>query len=343
MEPHELNRMFDQLVPTREQEEAGLRRLLEPERKVLPMKKLKRLTVVGIAAALMVITCAAAVVTGIDQRILDYFGSGPQQAELLVPCAVPVDITVENNGAVFHVSQVLMDRYSLLVLADFTAPEGTVLDEGKRLQFDMYCQPLDQEGKFINPHRNWLNVQKLLDDGDPLDNHLTVLYEMLPFPGFQPDDEIKNMYLTVKHLVSPDGNVNVPVYLGDWSCQIPISWQDMGQSIPVNQVVSQLDGTDITATEVYLSPMTLQIYLEGEFSRDNWLLLPDAGPVTLTSKNGRTVQMKDFDASGGEQSQSWSFQLDEIIDPAQFQDGTITLSVNGESVDISLDGLVPAE
>ncbi|RAY93089.1 hypothetical protein DK853_55035, partial [Klebsiella oxytoca] len=42
--------------------------------------------------------------------------------------AVPVDVTAEDNGATLHVTQVLMDRYNIMIVADFTAPEGTVLD-----------------------------------------------------------------------------------------------------------------------------------------------------------------------------------------------------------------------
>lgn len=63
MDRHELNRVFDQLVPTEEQEKAVLDRLLQTERKVIPMKKMKKLTSIGIAAALvlLLITCAAAV------------------------------------------------------------------------------------------------------------------------------------------------------------------------------------------------------------------------------------------------------------------------------------------
>lgn len=63
MDQHELNRVFDQLVPTAEQEKAVLDRLLQTERKVIPMKNLKKLTSIGIAAALVLalVTCAAAV------------------------------------------------------------------------------------------------------------------------------------------------------------------------------------------------------------------------------------------------------------------------------------------
>lgn len=353
MEPHELNRMFERLAPSPEQEQNGLDRLLQTERKVKPMRKLKKLTVVGIAAALMIISCAAAVVTGIDQRLADYFRASPEEMELLTPCAQQVDVTAEDNGATLHVTQVLMDRYSILVLADFTAPEGAVLDLGEELEGAYYGRfinfygftLLDQEGEPIYIKDVWGALTTILDDDDPLDNRLTLLCQMRLGHGLQPDWEISGLYMPAKTLVRQDLETEslATVYIGDWSCEIPITWQDMGQSIPLNQVVGQLDGTDITVMEVYLSPMTLQIHLENEFSMENWLLPFDTNPVTLTARDGKTVRMKDVDSSGTEHGQNWSFQLDEIIDPDQFRDGTLTISVNGESVDIPLDGLTPVE
>ena len=55
-----LRRVFDQARPSRAQKQAMLDRLLEPERKGKPMKKLKKLTVFAVAAALMAISAAAA-------------------------------------------------------------------------------------------------------------------------------------------------------------------------------------------------------------------------------------------------------------------------------------------
>lgn len=129
MERHELNRMFDRLAPTPEQEQEGLYRLLQTERKVTSMKKLKKLTVLGIAAALMVISCAAAVVTGLDQRLAKYFGAGPEQAEQLAAAAAtqtPMSHTYDSGWTV-QISQVLSDRYMAAALIDFTAPEGMAL------------------------------------------------------------------------------------------------------------------------------------------------------------------------------------------------------------------------
>lgn len=128
MNEERVRRVFDQIKLPPEQRQAMLDRLLQTQREERTMKRMKKLIVVGIAAALMVTACAAAVVTGFDQRLADYFGAGPEQVELLTPGAVPLDVTAEDNGAVLHISQLLMDRYNILILADFTAPEGTVLD-----------------------------------------------------------------------------------------------------------------------------------------------------------------------------------------------------------------------
>lgn len=347
------NRVFEQVKPSPEQKEVMLARLLEPERKVVPMKKLKKLTVAGIAAALMVISCAAAVVTGLDQRLLDYFGASPKQAELLAPCALPVDVTVEDNGAALHISQVLMDRYSILVLADFTAPEGTVLDldldgeYGGRFQDFWGFSLLDQAGEPIRLNQSCSTQTNVLDDGDPLDNHLTLLLQMWLGRGIRPDREIGGLFIPAKNLVQQNLETQSydTVYPGDWSCQVPISWRDMGWSMPLNQTVGQIDGVDIAVTEVYLSPMTLQIHMEHDYAdlfRD-LLQVFDADDVTLTARDGKTVRMAEYDPSANDVEQDWSFRLNEIIDPSQFQGGKLTLRVGDGSVDIPLDGLVPAE
>ena len=51
----------------------------------------------------------------------------------------------------------------------------------------------------------------------------------------------------------------ITVWSGDWSCEVPFTWQDIGRSIQPNQVIGQLDGRDITLTDIYLSPLTLRI------------------------------------------------------------------------------------
>ena len=357
MERHELNRMFDRLAPTPEQEQAVLDRLLQTERKGKPMKKLKKLTVIGIAAALMVISCAAAVVTGIDQRLLDYFGASPKQAELLLPGAVPVDVTVEDNGASLHITQVLMDRYSILILADFTAPDGTVLDRDDYI-FDapMGVVPdiLNRAGEPVELEGGWGYQTVVLDDGAPLDNHLSLLLCIELSEGIQPDWDIGGVSLYNGNLVwyGAEPWDKIAVCSGDWSCKVPFTQQDMGRSIQPNQTVGDLDGIGITLTELYLSPMTLRLQLESEnpilrkFGGGigiRWSQLVNCDKVTLTTRNGETIPLADLGGSAGDQDQDWMFRLDEITALEDLEGGTLNIRIEDGSVDIPLDGLVPVE
>lgn len=363
MEPRDLNRMFDALAPTPEQEQAGLDRLLQTERKVVPMKKLKKLTVIGIAAALMVISCAAAVVTGIDRRLLDYFGAGPEQAELLAPGAVPIDVTAEDNGATLHVAQVLMDRYNIMLLADFTAPKGTVLNLGREAD-DISCafdsgsigasvpDLLDQTGRPV-PYSGWGWKTIVLDDEDPLDHHLSLLFRLELRDGIQPDWEIGGISLHNSDLVRYDPEpTTTTIYPGDWSCEIPVAWQDMGRSIQPDQIVGQLDGINISMTELYLSPMTLRLQLESETPipqqfgggiGNRWLQLVDRDNTTLTTRSGKAIPLTDLGGSTGDQDKDWMFRLDEITALEDLEGGTLNIRIEGGSVDIPLNDLVPAE
>ena len=341
MEPHELNRMFEGLAPTAEQEEEGLRRLLQTERKVTPMKKLKKLTVAGIAAALMVISCAAAAVTGIDQRLMDFMGWGEQAQELLAPGAVSLDITVEDNGSTLHITQMLMDRCSLMVLADFTAPEGTVLDMGHSERWgytrfgDCYKMPyvLDKDGKELYVNTSSGCGWEILEDDDPADNHLTMLFKLsVPAGGALYREGAAYFGLAARNLKAYDREAERDVTLctGNWSARIPFPDQDIGW-------VQKVDGAVVK--EIYLSPMTLQITLD---QAGAWYLREG---ITLTDRDGHDVPLTlTFGESGNSvvtQTANENYQLDEIVDPARFQGGTVTLLLEDGPIQFPLDDLAP--
>ena len=106
MELRELNRAFDQFSPTQEQKEAIRARLLREERKRRPMKWMKKTIAVLVAAALLLMTCAFAVISGVDQALLRYLGVEAEEAPLLSPMAVPLDIVVEDSGCTLEVKQI---------------------------------------------------------------------------------------------------------------------------------------------------------------------------------------------------------------------------------------------
>lgn len=70
MTSRDLNQIFEEFAPTGEQEQAMLDRLLTEQKEVRPVNRIRKMTVVLVAAALMLMACAFTVVTGLDQRIL---------------------------------------------------------------------------------------------------------------------------------------------------------------------------------------------------------------------------------------------------------------------------------
>jgi YD repeat-containing protein len=95
-------------------------------------KRRGRLRTTAVLAAVIAILCcmaAAAAALGLDQRLAEYFGATAEQEEFLSTAAVPMNIVKRDSGAVMRIEQVIADRYCAAVLIDFTAPEGTVLDQ----------------------------------------------------------------------------------------------------------------------------------------------------------------------------------------------------------------------
>lgn len=190
MEQQELNRMFEGLAPTPEQERAMLDGLLREERMDRPMKRqMTKIAAAFVLAAAMLLTCAAAaVVTGIDQRFWVYFGLEAEQEPLLSRSAIPLDISVTNDGWTMEVKQVLADRYSLMMVVDFTAPEGTVLGEQEYILWPKNMN-FSIPGQAPNSHSaQW----QMLEDDDPADNHVSMLFTL--------DLGVEYRYLTGEHI-----------------------------------------------------------------------------------------------------------------------------------------------
>lgn len=267
MERRDLNRMFDALAPTPEQEQAVLDRLLESEKEEKSVKHVKRIFVFGLAAALMVVSCAAAVVTGIDQRLMEHFGAEPEDIELIAPADVAVNQShTYESGWTVEISQVLADRLSLAVLVNVTAPEGTVLSSEEELSLRL--TQLDSQGEQIRSGHVLLRFVRQLEDGDPADNHMTVLWqvrktqgeESVPYTG----GSLKLMPLGVYFR---EGDRMVPAKFNDgdddtwWSCTVKLPDADPGVTYHMDQPLS-IGKAQVRLTGVYLSPLSLTVYVE---------------------------------------------------------------------------------
>lgn len=374
MDRHELNRMFDGLTPYQRREQELLEKLLQDDtRRVKPMKSWKQVVVAAVAAALLVTTAAAAVVPGLNRRLLEYFGVAPEDTktvELLAPGAIEVDVSKESNGATLHVTQVYWDRTCIRVLADFTAPEGTVLDMGdfddpkcwtpKGFISKEWTWPyfLNAEGEQLENKAYGSYRWRVLKDDDRQDNRCSMVLEYNThfYEGTLLKDAVSLWVPAIDLYYFVGGEEeNETVLTGDWSFEVALPQHDIGYFWQAYQVIGTLDGAEVTLEKVYLSPMTLELTLvregtveefwadENENVRHNWWnMLDQEDGVILTARDGTEVTLTQGGGSGA-LSQIKRFYLEEVTDPAKFQGGTLTLNWDGGKAVIPLDQLSPVD
>lgn len=334
-----LRRVFDQVKPSPEQKEAMLRRLLEPERKVKPMRKLKKLTVVGIAAALMVISCAAAVVTGLDQRLLDYFGAKPEDVTLVSPSAVAVGQShTYENGWTVEIKQVLADRWTVSVLAEVTAPEGTVLD-GEDYRLDLLHSQKDSKGEEVMG--SFTYRQAYFPDEGPADNHITLLWQLCtvedtPMPSYMGETlEFTPLFV--------EGDDLPTVWFKEerWPCLVEIPDTDPGILYDLDQPIL-VGGQQVKLSQAYVSPMNFVFILkeaEDKLMEDDVVLSEASGKwkdIVLTTRSGETMRMEDFNGIStylrdkrdhpdcdGLETGFCSFRLPQIVTPEEITSVTL--------------------
>ncbi len=321
----ELRRIFDQVELSPEREDALLTRLLTGERRPrMKGKKLSKLAAAAAAAAVLVTCAFAAVATGLDRRVVNYFGAGEEQEALLSTAAVPVDIEVEDSGSTLQVRQVIADRWSAAILIDFTAPAGTVLDGDYYALGDAVEAAAPDGTRLDSLSCGW----ELLEDEDPADGHISLLFTLYAVKG---DFSFLGSELSLRFEgLYHDQAGTRPAVSGRWSCGLTLPAEDPGICRDLDAPID-IDGHSVMLTRVYLSPISL-VYELGEDGDDLKSVersVQDADElrrsIALTTADGRTVgagesysllttYKTDLQA---EDRGHYYFRLAEITDPAE--------------------------
>ena len=133
-----VNRISEILEPTEEQKERMFNDILDKhknetakKKRFSPIKHFKpALAAAVIAVCLITTTAFAATYMGLDINFLNFLKpSSEEQAEYLANGAYVVDKQVKNRNGTLDIKQVIGDSNVTLILMDFTAPKGTVLNE----------------------------------------------------------------------------------------------------------------------------------------------------------------------------------------------------------------------
>ena len=328
MEYKELNRTLDQVKPSRQQEETMLEDLLQEERTENNMKtgrRLPQMAVAALVAAMLFTTCAVAGVAGLDRRLLQYFGAGPDQEELFSPAAVVVDKELKDRGTTLHLRQVLADRYSAVVLIDLTAPEGTVLDGDYYVLGDKVKATAPDGTKMSAWGTGWT----LLEDEDPADNHISLLLtvhtldESFNFLGAKLSLDFEGLY--------SDNLEETCLAEGRWKCTVTLPDEDPGRYVALEAPI-EVGGNQVTVKSVYVSPASLAWELgEGQedlesmdtsalHGRKDWqetvFLTTTEGDTLLVGESNFLLTQYKTDLREEDRG-CYCFRLDTITDPAE--------------------------
>lgn len=372
MENRELKRVFDQVKLSPKRQEAMLERLLSGERRRKTVKPMKKMVAVLVAAALMLMACAFTVATGLDQRILEFLGEDSDKIELLSPEMVEVNKTVSNNGADMTIKQLLVDRYSLLLLVEFTVPEGMELSQEDYTFLTTYYQFVNDKGERLM-HFGYSSQWHMVEDQDPDDNKLEMICQIRSGSSrvsadVGPDDEyettlnqqnITGIYFSAtSFLPKMDGgqeeayladanDVQKSLYHGTWAFSIPVQVQDSGWQAENVDVPIVIGDNTAKVQNIYLSPMTIYVDIDGVSREDYYREAEKTGstpleqPMILRDQDGNEIVVSgEFDMGQGDfirETLALNRSPDKIIDPGKYVGGTLTLF--GQT--ISLDNLQP--
>lgn len=332
MTSHDLNRAFEAFAPTAEQEQAMLDRLLTEQKEVRPVNRIKKMTVVLVAAALMLMACAFTMATGLDQSIVEYFKGEPEDASLMSAGIVPVEQShTYDNGWTVKIKQVLMDRNSIAALVELTAPEGIVPELEYRI-FDMEPTITSAQGEELLLGGMPRGIP--LEDPDPEDNQATILWSYDVLLGVE---EMWGGSFTLTPRQFFWSTKEGPVQFSDgWSCTGTLPSEDAGLLYRMDEPFS-LEGKELGLKSIYISPIRFVFTLEAcDPTMDT--LHEERGSVSLTLEDGSIVKMEEgiYSASADQTGETddcrIQFQPEKLVDPENVTAVTLygqTFSLNG--------------
>ena len=286
-------------------------------------KRRGRLRTTAVLAAVIAILCcmaAAAAALGLNQRLTEYFGATAEQEELLSTAAVPMNIVKRDSGAVMRIEQVIADRYCAAVLIDFTAPDGTVLDQDY-YAFDRIVSATSRDGVEMDTYGiGWEVLPSSTED--ETGRHATILMTIHSLKG-----EFNFIGAKVKLTLNGlyrDNCLEELVVPGRWSCTFTMPETDPGRLCTVNEPI-EIEGKNAVLTTLYVSPLSLTCEIKqgkDDLKETVEPIYSDDGKESIapevTLQSGETIGAADtlflitkyLDKRG-----RYCFRMDEILDP----------------------------
>lgn len=298
-----VNKISEILEPTEEQKEQMFNNILdkykdenENKRGFTPLKGLRPgLVAVMVAFCLITTTAFAASYLGLDIKFLDFLNpSSNEQAQHLAKGAYVIDKQVKNKNGTLEFKQVIGDSNMALILVDFIAPEGTVLNKPHYSFKDIYTD-------ILGNHEFYSYGFISLEDEDINDNKITMVLRMISRDSFMG----KKIHLKLTDLQGADtipGEFTTAVP-GVWGTRFNLDFEDNSTNYQVDKVIKMFD-YDASIDNISISPISVVLKLKSPFTEEiveaagNWEVLgpneySDIYPITIKYRDG-TLETTDI-------------------------------------------------
>ena len=310
----------------------------KPKHKVLP---LRRMVAVGAAAALVLALGVGAAATGVlksaGEAFAGIFGATPAQTEIIDRIGYPVGASDTVDGITITADAILGDTYSYAIVYTIARTDGEPLAEGIDPNELGYLPMTFEEADSDVGHMGGMHGTSYFYDADPADNAVQYV-ELRTADGPLQSGTAK---VTLQGLcVFPDGDYSNKQTLvsGKWSFKFQFAFEDSSIQLPAGQTVN-LDGVEATLDRVELSPLSFLVEYtvpDTRASDEVWSNRHFQNvPISLTMKDGSTVDLSNSGGSVRPQGQVIVCQRSDIFDAilsldevASITIGDLTLSVN---------------
>ena len=227
------------------------------------MSRRKKITVVLMAAAVLLMACAFTVATGVDQRLLALFRGDEQDAQQITEGVVSVgESYTYDNGWTVEVEQVLVDRYSLAALVDLIGPEGTVLN-GEDCFVDFASEIIPEDGEGVG---SYVSGSTVLEDENPEDNRISFLWQRGPSTFLKSGAQSMigcEITLRPTWLTRGGSRGVIADFRGDQrTFTVKLPEKDSGWTYQLGCPL-QVDEETMTLEELYISPISAVCFVNG--------------------------------------------------------------------------------
>lgn len=211
---------------------------------------------VAVITAFLLMTTALAVNLGWHIKLLDYLKPSEKQIETLSDATNLSEATVSNNGVTITVKQTLADKFGVYVLYEVAAPENFEFKDNIRWTLTALDFPYKQEDYVVfGTH-----------DLKILEQNKNKRLELIYYENTAPIESGKmTLYLRDLCEYGSDGTRVTPNTLieGEWQLEWNFTYKDTGKNIETNIPLG-----NSTIKGVYISPISLCIYIDGDVSRN---------------------------------------------------------------------------